>query len=117
MVKTAVMYARMATTSKGQKMAHYAWKAHAELSCAKCAKQKVLSIAINAPTTSLLTSIQASATASYVMWSTVNSAGLTVRTSASNAYQRSSLIGLQESVSFAKLERSTMKLKDNALSI
>ena len=111
------MYARMATTSKGQKMAHYAWKAPAESSCAKCARLRVLSIAINAPTTSPLTSIQASATASYVMWSTVNSAGLTVQTSASNAYQRSSLIGLQESVSFAKLERSTMKLKDNALSI
>ena len=117
MVKTAVMYARMATTSKGQKMAHYAWKAPAESSCAKCAKQKVLSIAINAPTTSRLISIQASATVLYVMLSIVSSVGRTVQTSASNAYQRSSLIGLQESVSFAKLERSTMKLKDNALSI
>ena len=90
MVKTAVIYARMATTSKGQKMAHYAWKAPAESSCAKCARLRVLSIAINARTTLRLTSIQASATASYVMWSTVNSVGLTVQISASNAYQRSS---------------------------
>ena len=95
-------------------MAHYAWKALAELSCAKCARLRVLSIAINARTISPLTSIQASATASYVMWSTVNSAGLTVQIYASNAYQRFSSIGLQESVSSAKLERSTMKPKDNA---
>ena len=117
MAKMGVTYARMATTLKRQKLAHLAWRVPAESSFVKCARRRVLSIVINAPTISRLISIQASATALYVMWSTVSSVGRTVQTSASNAYQRSSLIELLVSVSFAELDRYMMKLKDNALSI
>ena len=117
MAKMGVTYARMATTLKRQKLAHLAWRVPAESSFVKCARRRVLSIVINAPTTLRLISIQASVTVLYVMWSTVSSVGRTVQTSASNAYQRSSLIELLVSVSFAELDKYTMKLKDNALSI